>query len=320
MAHRTVEEKFYRAASDVLSLYKEREAQFEVDSNYLREGIEDRDHRIEVLEERLSDRCREVVQLKKQASSLEVEELKKTVDEQKRAMDKQKEYEAELKRALDEQKRAFEDLKREFDEHERACDKHKKALSDAEFELRIVKESNDTYKRIIDIANQTVPPCSPIPPLSLPYMSPNLTQPEVSVILSSLNSLHDFVLPVSAVCIVYSTHLNYLFEQERKENAAMPKGGEEKAAMPKCQENAALQQHSEEEIETQPLSEFPQFLGPVTSTQVDAEAVIPDTEDQLEYRARYEPDIKYRKVDCSNCKKVYQLNALDPYCPHCGER
>jgi DNA repair exonuclease SbcCD ATPase subunit len=316
MAHRTVEEKFYRAASDVLSLFKEREAQYEVDLNYLREGIEDRDQKIDVLEERLGDRSREVVQLKKEASSVDLEELRKKIVEQQRALDKQKEDEAELKRAFDEQKRAFEDLKREFDEHERACDKHKKALSDAEFELRIVKESNASYKRIIEIANA---PCSPIPPLSFPSFHPNLTQPEVSVILSSLNSLHDFVLPVSAVCIVYSTHLNYFFEQERKENAAMPKG-EEKAAMPKCQENAALQQHSEEEIETQPLSEFPRFLGPVTSTQVDAEAVIPDTEDQLEYRARYEPDIKYRKVDCSNCKKVYQLNALDPYCPHCGER
>jgi hypothetical protein len=310
MSHRTVEEKFYRAASDVLSLFKEREAQFEADSNYLREGIEDRDHRIEVLEERLADRSREVVKLKKQASSLELEELKTTVGEQKKAMDKQKEYEAELKRALDAQKRAFEDLKREFDEH-------KKALSDAELQLRILKESNDSYKRIIEIANESVPPCSPIPPLSLPYTCPNLTQPEVSVILSSLNSrVTRLVLPVSAVCVI-CTHLNSIIEQEREENAAVPKG-EENAAVPKRQENAALQ-HSED-LETQPLSEFPQFLGPVTSTQVDAEAVIPDTEDQLEYRARYEPDIKYRKVDCSDCKKVYQLNVLDPYCPHCGGR
>ena len=77
-----------------------------------------------------------------------------------------------------------------------------------------------------------------------------------------------------------------------------------------------------EEMETEPLilSQFPDFMGPVTSTQVDSDAVILDTEDVLEYRARSAPVHELRKVKCRECESSYQLEELDPYCPHCGMR
>ncbi len=75
-----------------------------------------------------------------------------------------------------------------------------------------------------------------------------------------------------------------------------------------------------EDMETEPmiLSQFPNFIGPVTSTQVDSDAVIPDTEDVLEYRARSAPAHELRKIRCPECQSSYQLDELDPYCPHCG--
>ena len=61
------------------------------------------------------------------------------------------------------------------------------------------------------------------------------------------------------------------------------------------------------ETESQiPLSEpSPYMLGPVTSTQVGTDVVIPDTEDQEEYRRCYNdpeqqviPAKKIRRVNC----------------------
>ncbi len=64
-----------------------------------------------------------------------------------------------------------------------------------------------------------------------------------------------------------------------------------------------------EDMETEPmiLSQFPDFMGPVTSTQVDSDAVIPDTEDVLEYRAWSAPVHELQKIRCPECQSSYQL-------------
>jgi DNA repair exonuclease SbcCD ATPase subunit len=175
MSYRSIEERFYRAASDVVSLFKDREVQHDIDVNCFRERIEERDQRIDELEERLGDKTREISNLKKDISrsdDSELQQLKKIVEEQKNTIEEQKKTVEKQKKALEEQKRDLEDQKRTLEEH-------KKLLREKDVDLRCATEAAATYKRLVDIANQSYH-CSPIPPFSIPHMSPNITQPEVS--------------------------------------------------------------------------------------------------------------------------------------------
>ncbi len=77
-----------------------------------------------------------------------------------------------------------------------------------------------------------------------------------------------------------------------------------------------------------PLSEFPPFMGRMTSTQVGENMDIPDTEDQMEHYANFNENrifaqqgqqaVQRRKVRCLGCGESIQVDTVDPTCPHCG--
>ena len=74
-----------------------------------------------------------------------------------------------------------------------------------------------------------------------------------------------------------------------------------------------------------PLSEFPPFMGRMTSTQVGENMDIPDTEDQLEHFANYDENryfaqqaLQRRSVRCLGCGESIRVDGVDPTCPRCG--
>jgi hypothetical protein len=66
-----------------------------------------------------------------------------------------------------------------------------------------------------------------------------------------------------------------------------------------------------------PMSQASPFVGPMTSTQIDSGVVIPDTEDQLEYKQRYEPPGEFG-VSCRHCSEFVVANSVDSCCLKCG--